>query len=361
MNFWRNMKKHFGLILMLVLAALVLGGCAMGPRADGTPGVSADETAAYVSYQQFVYKIDAATGTEVWRYPQNASAQIAFYAPPLLADGKLYVGDLANRFQRLSIENGSVDWIFSEAKGWFEAKAATDGTYIIAPNLDRNVYCLTVDGTLAWTYSSEFGFLAEPIVVEDKVYISSMDHHLVALDIATGDIIWKTKLNGALVSAPYYDAENGALYVGSMGKELTAVDSQSGEILWAFNNNGELSSVWATPVMFDGSVVFSDESGKIFGLNPADGSVNWALDAGGSVTAGILPLESSFVIVREDGTLTVYNMSDRAPVWTRTIEGQVYSTPILAGDKIFIGVKGSVLLQAFDLNGNLVWSFTPGK
>ena len=113
--------------------------------------------------------------------------------------------------------------------------------------------------------------------------------------------------------------------------------------------------------MFDGSVVFSDESGKIFGLNPADGSVNWALDAGGNVTAGILPLESSFVIVREDGTLTVYNMSDRAPVWTRTIEGQVYSTPILAGDKIFIGVKGSVLLQAFDLNGNLVWSFTPGK
>jgi len=171
MNFWRNMKKHFGLILMLVLAALVLGGCAMGPRADGTPGVSADETAAYVSYQQFVYKIDAATGTEVWRYPQSGSAQIAFYAPPLLADGKLYVGDLANRFQRLSAENGNVDWIFSEAKGWFEAKAATNGTYIIAPNLDRNVYCLTVDGKLIWTYSSEFGFLAEPVVVEDKVYI----------------------------------------------------------------------------------------------------------------------------------------------------------------------------------------------
>jgi len=39
----------------------------------------------------------------------------------------------------------------------------------------------------------------------------------------------------------------------------------------------------------------------------------------------------------------------------------VYSTPILAGDKIFIGVKGNVLLQAYDLNGNLVWSFTPGK
>jgi len=36
-----------------------------------------------------------------------------------------------------------------------------------------------------------FGFLAEPIVVEDKVYISSMDHHLVALDIATGDVLWK--------------------------------------------------------------------------------------------------------------------------------------------------------------------------
>ena len=104
---------------------------------------------------------------------------------------------------------------------------------------------------------------------------------------------------------------------------LTAVDSQSGEILWAFNNNGELSSVWATPVMFDGNVVFSDESGKIFGLNPDDGSVNWALDAGGNVTAGILPLESSFVVVREDGTLTVYNMSDRAPVWTRTVDGEV--------------------------------------
>jgi len=129
------MKKHFGLILMLVLAALVLGGCAMGPRADGTPGVSADETAAYVSYQQFVYKIDAATGTEVWRYPQSGSAQIAFYAPPLLADGKLYVGDLANRFQRLSAENGNVDWIFSEAKDGSKLKQPPMGHTLLRRTL----------------------------------------------------------------------------------------------------------------------------------------------------------------------------------------------------------------------------------
>jgi len=241
------MKKRTGLILLLVLTALILGSCTMGPRAEGAPGVSVDESAAYVAYQQFVYKVDAASGSELWRYPATGSTQVAFYAPPLISDGKVFIGDLANAFHQISAENGSESWNFAQAKGWYEAKAATDGTAIIAPNLDRSVYCLNADGTLRWAYPSKFGFLAEPVIHGDSVYISSLDHNLVALSISSGDVLWKTELTGALVSAPVYDQNSGTLFVGSIGKDVTAVNSETGDILWTFNNDGQMSSVWATP------------------------------------------------------------------------------------------------------------------
>jgi len=355
------MKKRFSLVLILTLTAVILGGCAMGPRADSVPGLSADENAVYVSYQQYVYKVDSTTGTELWRYPSAASAQVVFYAPPLIFDGKFYVGDLANKFHQILAENGSEAWTFSEAKGWFEAKAATDGTYVIAPNLDRSVYCLNTDGTLKWTYTSEFGFLAEPVIIGDVVYISSLDRNLVALDKASGEVLWKTELNGAIISAPYYDAASDTLFVGSLGKEMVALDRQTGEMKWKFDNKGELSSIWSSPVVADGNLLFLDETGKIFALNPEDGSVIWTMDAGGNTTAGILTFEENFLIAREDGTLTAYKLSDRSQLWNKPTNGQVYTTPIFADGKIFIGIKGDTLLQAYEPNGNLLWSFTPGK
>ena len=60
-------KKYLRSFVIILLAGLILAGCATGPRAESTPGISAAENQIYVSYMNYVFKIDAANGKAVWR------------------------------------------------------------------------------------------------------------------------------------------------------------------------------------------------------------------------------------------------------------------------------------------------------
>jgi len=355
-------KPLFKVILLFLLAAVLLAGCAMGPRAESAPGLSADDSAVYVSYQQHLYKVDSKIGTELWRFPATGSVQVVLYAPALLNDGGVFVGDLANKFHKLDPASGAEIWNFSEGKGWFQAKAATDGELIVAPSSDRSVYALNADGSLKWKFSGEFGFIAEPLVLEDAVIVAGLDHYLLALNKDTGELLWKTELKGALISAPAYDPASASLFVGSLGNELVSINSVDGSINWTFGQNGEITAIYATPLILEDNLLFADESGKIFSLKLSTGTVDWTLDAGGEIVAGILPLKDSFVIALEKGELRAYKLSDRTPLWTRTLDGKLYTTPVLSADKIVVAVtKGQALLQAYDSAGNPVWSFTPAR
>ena len=68
------------------------------------------------------------------------------------------------------------------------------------------------------------------------------------------------------------------------------------------------------------------------------------------------------MIALEKGELRAYKLADRSPLWTRTINGKLYTTPVVSSDKIVVAVtRGDALLQAYDLAGNPVWSFTPAR
>lgn len=354
-------KTWLKISIISILALAVLAGCAMGPRAESIPGISADGDSVYVSYRQHVYKLNAKSGTESWRFPVKASTTVMLYAPALVKDGKVYVGDLANTLHNLTADNGTETWSSLGAKGWYQAKVAIDGDLMVAPNTDRNVYGVNLDGSLKWTYKGNFAFLAEPVFVDGKVMISSQDHELLALDRETGEEIWSAPFKGGLVAAPLYDPTSDLLFAGSLGKDFLAIKPETGEVAWSFKDASDVSSIWSTPILIKDQLIFSDEAGSVFSVNPETGALNWRVNAGGDMIAGPLALEDSFVLATEDGVITRYDL-DRNPIWTKTVDGQIYGTPVLAGDVFLVGtIKGANILYAFDFKGNQLWSFMPAN
>ena len=155
-------KKTLRSLLIVILAGLLLAGCAMGPRAESTPGISADENQIFVSYMNYVYKLDPVNGKAAWRYPEKSNIKQVFYAPALIDGESIYVGDFANDFLKINATGSpTVDWTFTEAKGWYQGKAAKDGTLIIAPNSDRNIYAIAKNSCLKCYcfYSFSKGYL----------------------------------------------------------------------------------------------------------------------------------------------------------------------------------------------------------
>lgn len=357
-------KKIVRILVLLMIAAAILTGCAGGVRAESTPGVTVSGDHVYVAYMNKVSQLDRMTGALVATYPSDPKASLMMYAPPAVDGDAVYFGDLANKFHKVSDGSlNTVQWTFAGARGWFQAKAAVDNDLVIVPCTDRNIYALnTSTGEQVWDYKGDFAFIAEPLIIDDKVIVSSQDHHILVLSRATGEELYRIETKGAVVSAPLYDEESGSVYVGSFGREMTSFDLESKAINWVYGENNNLATIWGTPILLEGELIFTDKAGKIVALDPETGTQLWTIEAGGTVVAGLAKVEGQgFLVAREDGNLQFYGL-DHLSKWTATVPGQIYSAPIVDGEQIFVpAIKGDNILYTFNVTGQQGWSFIPAK
>jgi len=358
-------KKAIRLLILLVIAGTIMTGCAAGVRAESTPGITVSEDNVYLAYLTNLYQIDRITGAKLSDAVEKVSANLVMYAPPLVDDGYVYYGDLANKFHKVSADNlrGS-SWTFDGAKGWYQGKAAIADDLIIAPSTDRNIYALNKDtGELVWTYSGDFAFISEPIVVGDKIVVSAQDHHVLVLDSKTGEEIHRVEMIGAVLSSPLYDPESGSVFVGSLGPEVISFDLETGKVNWIYGEGKTLDSIWGTPIIIGDELIFVDKSGIIIAVDKNSGEELWQNNAGAEVIAGAVLVEGEgFLVAREDGVMNFYSADTHSPVWTITVPGSIYSKPIVDGDQIFVPViNGDALLYTYSTTGVPGWSFKEGN
>lgn len=380
-------KKYLSIFVLSVLSLLLLAGCATGPNAQSTPGMTANDDYLFITAANKIYQIDLKTGQEVWRYPKN-NARMMSYAPVLLMDDDFTYGDMYNTLQRVKIETlnqnqnpnnteneNNADkpmqilWQFTGAKGWYQAKVAETDGIIIAPNTDRNIYAVdAANGNLLWVHEDAYAFLAEPLIIDNTVVISSQDHEILWLDLKTGEEIAEpVKMNGAVIAKPFYLEETGLIYIGSLGNEFVAIDAQNHTIKWTFSDPEiKLSGVWAPPIYIDNQIIFNDDKGNIVSINPEDGKKNWSLAEQGQMLAGLASIENDrFVIASENGEIRVFTLENGQPVRPFSFEidkAQIFTTPMVAGDYLFITTMGSEnLVYAYEFSGKVAWTFKPSR
>ena len=114
---------------------------------------------------------------------------------------------------------------------------------------------------------------AAPVIVDDMVYLSSHDDHVYALNIATGDVLWRYETDSDIYFSPL--VADGVLYGGSIAGPLYAVNAKSGDELWRFD---AFPGVTSTPVMLDGAVYFGSARGITFGVDSETGEEIWRFE-----------------------------------------------------------------------------------
>ena len=101
---------------------------------------------------------------------------------------------------------------------------------------------------LLWSYSTGNTIESTPVVVDGILYVGSVDHHLYALDAASGELLWRYQLGAVGISVPTVadglDLNEGLLH---------ALDSSSGELLWR-NDIGRFGLV---PAIVSNGVVYA--------------------------------------------------------------------------------------------------------
>jgi len=365
------MRKKLVFITMILLGAVLLSACTGGAaRGTSWPGLAADGQTAYLADGPFVYAINLSDGKELWRYPGGRSSKLVFYSTPAITtDGLVIVGSAGNDHSLIALNPTDINpetnapaeaWRFTGAKDHWVAAPLVLNNKLFAVNSDGNLYILDLqDGQSvkdATVIKLNGRLWAQPTTDGERVYITSLDHNLFAVDANTYDVLWQEDLGGAVPGSAVL-GEDGMLYVGSLASRLEKFDPANG------NHQPALDAenwVWSTPALDGDTLYFGDVDGNFYSFNTSDSSLNWnPVKPGGSITASPLIQNDHILLATELGSVFAMDRDGKV-LWSEQVGGKIYTTPVAAGDLTIVAPLGTEFyLTALDANGRQVWTFAP--
>ena len=365
------MRKKLIFVTTILLGAILLSACSGGPVHGTTwPGLATDGTMAYLADGPFVYAVNLEDGRRAWRYPGDNNSRLVFYSPPAVTpDGLVIVGSAGTDHSLIALNPDDINgdtgspveaWRFTGARDHWVAAPLIVEDKLFAVNADGNLYILDLqDGQSekeATVVRLGGRLWSQPTTDGERIYITSLDHSVVAVDANSYDVLWQKDLGGAVPGSAVV-AEDGTLYVGSLASRLERFDPATGEHQSVVDAE---NWVWSTPSLDGETLYFGDIDGNIYSFNTSTGNLNWnPVKPDGPVTASPLVREDHILVATESGSIFALDR-DGQVLWTEEIGGKIYTTPVSAGDLTIVApLETEFYLAALDLNGRQVWTFTP--
>ncbi len=354
--------------IVMALLALVLSGCAGAAAPTSWAGLTVKDGVAYVTVTGQVVAIDTADGDVRWTFdsqlPQQGLFGSSMRAVPVhttpAVDGDLvFVGSDGQprdegRVRALDIESGQVIWQFPPADqapigNIFGGLVVQDGVLYFG-SVDQ-VYALEAEtGAKLWSVPVGGRVWSTPLLVEGKLYVSTLNHKLVVLDLANeGQVAWTfDQSKGALVGSPV--SNDDTLYVGSFDKHLYAIDVQTREQRWAYTAANWL---WDGLTVVSDTAYLGDLGGYVYAINTQDGRLRWSQPAEvkGAVRAAPLYTGDLLIVATDLGNIYALDPADGSVRWAANAAGSKLLTgPVVDNGKLILAtLDGPVKVYGVDL------------
>jgi outer membrane protein assembly factor BamB len=371
------MRRKIVIVSAILLAAVILTGCT---GAIAWPGLSATDEVAYLANTNIVYAVDMKSGNQLWSFRGqgggflNTNRTLLITTPVVTEDGLVIVMDSSSKHVIYALDPNdlnadnvpNVKWKFSNAKGLWIAPPLIVGNRLFAPNSDGNVYVLDLhDGRSdkqaikVIPVSKEQGgddrLWGQPVTDGERLFITSLDKSVIAIDLASYEILWHEDIGGAVPGGAAIGGD-GMLYVGSLAKKLERFDPLTGDHEPVLETNGW---IWGTPVPDGDNLYFGDVDGYFYSYNVKEGKLNFdRIKPDASITASPLILGDKVLLATESGNIYAVDAQGKSVLWFEVKKGKAYTTPVLAGGRVLVAyLESDYYLVALDEEGHSAWTF----
>jgi outer membrane protein assembly factor BamB len=233
----------------------------------------------------------------------------------------------------------------------------------------EGVYCYDFEGNLKWEHDfgvlmssahgvdwAEWEFASSPVIYKNWLIIQADvrdGSFLAALDVDTGEILWKQQRNDwpgwATPNIYFY---NGRPRVAVNGYEHRGgYDLATGEEIWNMSGGGDVPV--PTPVLYDQLILFNSAHGRespILAIrNSASGkvdyprndrmdpSVAWFHERGGAYLQTMLVYRDLLYNMRWNGNLTCIEAASGEELYRETVSPESFiASPVAADGKIYL-------------------------
>jgi outer membrane protein assembly factor BamB len=284
-------------------------------------------------------------------------------------------GDTSDTFRALAAADGSVRWTLRyPAAGKLDYGNAPRATPLVVEDkvylygAFGHLHCVELDsGNVVWkknvrqefnaTDDIPWGMCSSPLVVDGKLIVNpgGPEASLVALDPATGRVVWQTPGESAAFSSLVVATLGGKRQIVGYDKtSLGGWDIETGTRLWSLVPPNKSDVNVPTPIVWQGSLIVSSENNgtRLYRFHsdgtidpqPAAQNADLAPDSHTPVLVGDRLFgvwENLYCLDARAGLKTVWTSDDRA--------FQNYATAVGTSDRVLIVTQeGELVLLARD-------------
>lgn len=285
-------------------------------RIIGTPAIGKGVVVAG-SADDNIYGVDAASGKLRWKVHTRRPVVSAVTTDKNVA----YVGGSDSTFRAIDVTDGRIVWENHDVCGYVETKPLVTNDLVLFGAWDNSVYALDKQSGLLrwkWTTCAEKGMHYSPAAVwlveaHNKVFLVDPERAMTALDIRTGDMLWRTYQSKVRESIGL-SADKRRIYAKTMQDSVVcyATDTPSAHEIWASNVGFGYEHATVMLTEKDGVVFSSTKNGLIFAVDARTGRVYWKHKIGNTLVNTVVPLSKTEVLyTNEDGLIGKLKIDER--------------------------------------------------
>lgn len=208
---------------------------------------------------------------------------------------------------------GKIRWSWDQSQMASSSPAVKDGILYVGGD-GRFVAINAATGNIIWTYPVIGPVSSSPAVAGDLVFLGLLDGRIIALNRHSGNLQWQYRTGNFVGCSP--TVVNGLLYIGSSDGRLYAMDAKLGTPVWSVPINGDIVHA---PAVGDDIVYTAAQSHKLYSLSARTGArrLEFMLPRG-IIDAAVVTRDIVYVVT-EDGRLTALKHKTRQKPWTHSV------------------------------------------
>jgi outer membrane protein assembly factor BamB len=288
-----------------------------GSEVVSSPAVSGD-TVYVGSCDSTLYALDVTDGSEAWSFRTGG----AILSHPTVADSVVYVGCGDHKLYALHKRTGAQLWTFS-AGGMIETRPLVQDSLVFFGCWDSYFYAVNINThSQQWRWQSPTSAsryysaaAAWPVYGHGKVFVTSPERYMNALDAATGAVVWRSD------SPQFYDsigksAAGDKIYGRALDGKLYAFDAAaSSQVqLWGVDQGWGWDHGPSMPIESGGTVFTGCKRGYVSAANPSNGATLWQYQVGKGYMFTTVTVGGGVVIAAtQDGRICA--VTDESAPW----------------------------------------------
>ncbi|MFP2506808.1 MULTISPECIES: outer membrane protein assembly factor BamB [Buttiauxella] len=274
-------------------------------------GVTVDGAHVYIGSEKAqVYALNTSDGSIAWQ--SKAAGEVL--SRPVVSDGLVLVHTSNGQLQAFDETDGAVKWTVNldmpalSLRGE-SAPAIAFGAAVVGGDNGRVSAVLMKQGQLIWqqrisqaTGATEIDRLSDvdttPVIVNGVVYALAYNGNLTALDLRSGQVMWKRELG----SVNDFIVDANRIFLVDQNDRVVALNADGGVTLWT--QSDLLHRNLTSPVLYNGYLVVGDSEGYMHWINADDGRfvAQQKVDSSGFQTEPVVASDK-LLIQAKDGTL----------------------------------------------------------